>query len=223
MEGHQGRSCAVLPPFHHADQLAQIKSDPAVVRQFSNGKTNLLMVGRLAPNKAHSALIDTFFIYHYRYNRDSRLLIVGKEDPGFVSYNRSLKIKVEKFALENSIFFLGQVKDEALKAYYLLAHAFIMTSLHEGFCVPLIEAMSMRVPIVAYGSTAIPETVGKVGFVWNEWDPELIAASIDRIVRDGSLRRSLSEMGWMRYQSMFTNHRIKEKLFELLRKANLIE
>jgi len=93
------------------------------------------------------------------------------------------------------VVFTGKVSEAALKAYYLLAHVFVITSHHEGFCVPLIEAMSMKIPIVAYGKTAIPETVGKVGLVWEECDPQLIAASINKIAQEESLRLTLGEMG----------------------------
>ena len=222
-QGYPLEKCGILPPFHHINRLTLLEADASVVSRFNDGKTNLLVVGRLSPNKGHLALIDTFSIYHLTYNQESRLIIVGKEDPGLASYKHSLKMRIRELDLENSVFFAGHVQDKTLKAYYLVAHVFIITSLHEGFCVPLVEAMSMKIPIVAYGSTAIPETVGKVGFVWKECDPELMAASVDRIVQDEFLRSSLVEMGLNRYQSMFTNSKIKERLFESLRMANLID
>ena len=214
--------CVVVPPFHHIDRLQQLEIDKDVINQYDDGKTNVLMVGRIVPNKNHLALIDVFNVYHREYNRNSRLLIVGKEDSGLISYNMSLYSKVRELNLENNILFLGEVSDAALKAYYLVADVFMITSMHEGFCVPLIEAMSMKIPIVAYASSAIPDTVGKVGLVWDEYDPELMAASVDKIVRNERVRISLGEMGWRRYQNMFTNDRIKERFFEALRNSHLI-
>lgn len=81
----------------------------------------------------------------------------------------------------------------------------------------------MKVPIVAYGSTAIPETVGNTGFVWKEYDPQLIAASMDRIMRDEHLRLSLREMGYRRYTNVFANEKIKARLLALLKNEDLIE
>ena len=214
--------CKIVPPFHHIARLEQLKADVDVINRFDNGKTNVLMVGRVVPNKGHSALIDAFNIYHREYNINSRLLIVGKEDPGLISYIMSLHLRLRELSLENSVLFAGRVSDEALKAYYLVADVFMITSMHEGFCVPLVEAMSMKIPVVAYGSSAVPETVGKAGLVWDEHDPELMAASVGKIVRDEHVRLSLGEMGWKRYQNMFTNDKIEACLFEALENSRLI-
>jgi len=222
-DGKKGLRGAVVPPFHHIDRLKGIEADDKILHRFDDGKTNLLMVGRVVPNKGHFALVDVFQTYQCKYNLNSRLFVVGKEDPGLISYTRSLRSKVREFHLENTVLFTGETSDRALKAYYSIADVFVITSFHEGFCVPLVEAMSMKIPIVAYGSTAVPDTVGKAGFVWEECDPELMAASIDRIVRHKPLRSSLGEMGFRRYQKEFSNDRIKDCLFESLRKTNLIE
>jgi len=221
--GKNNLKWAVLPPFHHIDRLQLLEPEKVVIDRFKDGTTNVLTVGRIAPNKGHLALIDAFYVYHQEYNPDSRLIIVGKMDPGLGSYNNLLRAKVEQLQLENNVFFTGAVTDSFLKGCYAVADVFVMTSLHEGFCVPLVEAMSMKIPIVAYGTTAIPETVGKVGLVWGECDPELIAASMDRIMQDESLRLSLTEMGHARYENVFSNEKIKARLFDLLKNENLIK
>jgi glycosyltransferase involved in cell wall biosynthesis len=69
--------------------------------------------------------------------------------------------------------------------------------------------MAMKVPIVAYASTAIPETVGSAGLVWEERNPYLLAESIKSIVGDRSVGQALSAMGWRRYAQHFTNERIE--------------
>jgi len=91
----------------------------------------------------------------------------------------------------------------------MVANAFVLTSEHEGFCVPLVESMAMKVPIVAYASTAIPGTVGGAGLVWRERNPFLLAESIDFLVRDTDLSESLGLMGWRRYEQLFTNLKIE--------------
>jgi glycosyltransferase involved in cell wall biosynthesis len=92
-----------------------------------------------------------------------------------------------------------------------------LASEHEGFCVPLVEAMALRVPIVAYGTTAVPHTLGDAGLVWDEPDPFLLAQSLDAVIRDGGVRRRLTEHGWRRYQSLFANGRIEHAFLHALR------
>ena len=143
--------------------------------------------------------MEVFAAYHHDYNSDSRLLIVGKEETRLKNYSGLLREMVRRFDLNRSVVFTGGVSDQALKAYYLASQAFMITSEHEGFCVPLVEAMAMRLPIVAYASTAIPGTVDTVGLVWDDRNPYLLAESIHSIVENKSIRLALSEMGWRRY------------------------
>src|SRR5262249_45175604 len=76
----EGRSWVVFP-FHRTECLQTAEADVSLLDAFRDGKTNFLSVGRLAPNKGHLLLITAFAIYHHEYNPNSRLLIVGKEDP----------------------------------------------------------------------------------------------------------------------------------------------
>lgn len=207
----------VLPPFHHIDRLQYIESDLTVIDKYQDGKTNILMVGRIAPNKGHIDLIDAFNIYHNVYNKESRLLIVGKEDERLKVYNTLLQDKVRSLGLQEAVVFTGGVSDEALKAYYLISNIFMITSRHEGFCVPLVESMAMKLPIVTYKSSAIPYTVGKTGLVWEQLDPYLLAGSVDYIVRHDFISASLGEMGWHRYQETFANEQIENRFMETLK------
>ena len=72
---------------------------------------------------------------------------------------------------------------------------FVAVSEHEGFCVPLIEAMHHRVPIVAHAAAAIPETLGTAGLLLDTKDPCSVAAAVDRVVRDDTLRTQLVDAG----------------------------
>lgn len=199
----------VVPPFHHIDRLDSIEPDKKLLNEYGDGKTNICMVGRVSPNKGHPALIEAFAAYHHDYNPNSRLIIVGKEELRLGRYSALLREMARRLKLERDVVFTGEVSDQALKAYYLAAHVFLITSEHEGFCVPLVEAMAMKIPIVAYSSTAIPETVGTAGLVWEERNPYLLAESINSIMSDKSVGKTLSEMGWRRYAQHFTNARIE--------------
>jgi glycosyltransferase involved in cell wall biosynthesis len=125
---------------------------------------------------------------------------------------------VEQLELTDAVVFTGGVSDEALKAYYLVADAFVTVSEHEGFCVPLVEAMSMKLPITAYASTAIPETLGDAGIVWTERNALLMAESIDRLVRDRAVRKALGERGYRRYESLFTNEKVERSFLQAISK-----
>jgi glycosyltransferase involved in cell wall biosynthesis len=174
-EGAEKGRSFVVPPFHHIDRLQDIAADLQMLDRFRDGKTNVLMVGRVAPNKGHPELIEAFAAYHHDYNRDSRLIIVGKEETRLKKYSALLREMVKRLKLEGAVKFTGGVSDSGLKACYQSASLFMTTSEHEGFCVPLVEAMAMKVPIVAYASSAIPDTVGDVGLVWKERKPYLLA------------------------------------------------
>ncbi len=199
----------VVPPFHHIDRLDSLEPEQSVLNEFDDGRTNICMVGRVSPNKGHPALIEAFAAYHHDYNPNSRLIIVGKEELRLAKYSALLRGMAKRLKLERSVVFAGEVSDRALKAFYLAAHVFMITSEHEGFCVPLVEAMAMKIPIVAYSSTAIPETVGPAGLVWKERNPYLLAESIKSIVSDQSVGKTLSDMGWRRYTQNFTNAKIE--------------
>ncbi|MGI8734781.1 MAG: glycosyltransferase family 4 protein [Pyrinomonadaceae bacterium] len=210
--------CFVVPPFHHIDQIVALEPDASVSKAFEDGQTNICMVGRVAPNKGHPALIEAFTAYHRDYNSHSRLLIVGKEETRLGKYSRLLREMVKRLGLQGHVVFTGGVSDQALKSCYLASRAFMITSEHEGFCVPLVEAMALRLPIVAYASSAITDTVDNVGLVWEERNPYLLAESIHSIVGDQSISGSLSEKGWRRYQQHFTNEKIEACFLAAIRK-----
>lgn len=209
--------CAVVPPFHHLDRLNGLQADANVLRSLDDGRTNLLFVGRRAPHKGHRFLLDAFAAYHEHYDRHSRLLLVGKEEHKLLSYSNQLREHASRLGVLDNVFFIDGVSEAELKAYYQRATVFVLASEHEGFCVPVVEAMALQVPIVAYGAAAVPHTVGDAALVWDEPDPFLLAQSIDTVVRDAAVRRSLTDRGRRRYQQMFTNQRIERDFRNALR------
>jgi glycosyltransferase involved in cell wall biosynthesis len=209
--------CTVVPPFHHIDRLDRLNADAEVLRRLDDGCANLLFVGRRVPNKGHRFLLDAFAIYHEYYNRDSRLVLIGKEDRNLVAYSNQLREQASRLGILDRVVFLDGVTDAQLKAYYKRASAFVVASEHEGFCVPLVEAMALRVPIVAYGVAAVAHTVGDAGLIWDEPDPFLLAQSLDTVIRDRGVRRQLIERGWRRYRERFSNQRIEDDFLRALR------
>jgi L-malate glycosyltransferase len=157
-----------------------------VAQQFDDEWTNILFVGRVIPNKRIEDLIRAFHAYHTIHNPRSRLLIVGAHG-GFERYLAALQSLTA--ALETSdVHFMGHVSGEELAAYYEIADVFLCLSEHEGFCVPIVEAFSMEVPVVAYASTAVPSTMDGAGVLIEDKDPRHVAEILNAIVPDRVLR-----------------------------------
>jgi len=206
----------VVPPFHRIDRLANLSVDDRVVAKYSDGKTNVLSVSRVAPHKGHLSLLESFAQFHFNCNRNSRLLVVGKGGEGLSRYSRLLHRATEMLGLRDAVIFTGGVSEEALKAFYKVADVFVTTSEHEGFCVPLVEAMSMELPIAAYASCAIPETLGDAGVAWEDRDPFLLAETLDVITSDATIRSEFAARALRRYREEFTEAAIEKSFLNAL-------
>jgi glycosyltransferase involved in cell wall biosynthesis len=215
-QGMQPAAGAVVPPFHQVDRLHAALPDPAFLRAFSDGRTNVLTVGRIAPNKGHAELIDAFAVYHHEYNAASRLLIVGRADERTVSFQQGLVERVARHSLGDAVVFTGGVSDQQLRACYQVADVFAISSAHEGFCVPLVEAMALKVPVVALGSSAVPETAGQAALVWETPDPYLLAESFHVLSTEPQTSAALTAAGWQRYQEQFSTARIEARFLQAL-------
>ncbi len=207
---------SVVPPFHRIQELLDREPDRAVTTACRDGKVNVLVVGRLAPNKGHATLLEAFAYYHRHHNRASRLVIVGRADERLAVYAEGLRAWTARLGLGEAVVFAGGVSLAALRAYYETAHAFAITSAHEGFCVPLIEAMALGRPVIALGTTAVPATVGSAGLVWDEYDASVLAESIHRVATDGAIAVALGERGRCRYLEQFTNEQIERQFLGAL-------
>lgn len=174
----------ILVDFSKYDSIPNNK----IIEKFDDDYVNLLFVGRIAPNKKQEDLIKTFFFFK-RINPKTRLFIVGSSK-GMDKYYAKLQFLIKKLDL-NDVFLTGNVKFEDLLAYYKIADVFISMSEHEGFCVPLVEAMYFKVPIIAYNSTAIPDTLNHAGILINKKKYIEIAEMIELIVKDHDLQTRL--------------------------------
>lgn len=163
--------------------------DAATVEQYSDGWTNILFVGRIVPNKKQEDVIRAFACYKKTVNPKSRLILVGNADRMDV-YLRRLQDYIRMLGVEDVIF-PGHISFPQILAFYKTASVFLCESEHEGFCVPLLEAMCFDVPVVAYDACAVPGTLGGSGILLEEKDPMLTAAVIDRLVSDPSLRQQV--------------------------------
>ena len=210
---------AVLAPLHRVGHLLDAEADLGLLDRLCDGTRNLLMVGRVAPNKGHPDLIDALAALVDGWGDPARLLIVGKSDPGLAAYDAAIRERIARHRLEDHVCWLESVGEAQLKAAYLASQAFVTLSRHEGFCVPLIEAMALGVPVVAHASSAIPETIGEGGIVWNSTDPWLYAASLARLAADARFRNGLRDAARARYDREYAPAVLHERFLSLLEAA----
>ncbi len=172
----------VVPDFSH------LSGPPNFMHagQFDDGWVNILFVGRMIPNKKIEDVIRIFHAYKTWFNPRSRLLLVGAHS-GFERYLAMLHEFIATIGATD-VHFLGHVTDEELTAYYELADIFLCASEHEGFCVPLVEAFHMGVPVLAYAATAVPATMDGAGLLYENKDPLQVSGLIDAIVGNDSVR-----------------------------------
>lgn len=198
--GVPAQRCAVLAPFHEVEQLSSLEADP---RRLPQGAPLLLMVGRLSPNKGHLDLFDALAACKAGIAPGAHLLSIGKLDPNLARYGDALQARIAMRGLEADVTMMQDANGAELRAAFERADALLMLSQHEGFCVPLIEAMALGTPVIALASSAIPWTLGDAGLLWDSADSHLIATSVARIRSDAQLRSTLRERGRQRYAETF--------------------
>lgn len=159
----------------------------------ADGGRDWLFVGRIAPNKCQHDLVAALAAHRRAYGSRDRLHLVGASTS--TAYSFALERFVAALGLEDAVDITGPVSAAALAAYYRAADCLVCVSEHEGFCVPLLEAMHHRVPVVAYGAGAVAETAGDGGLVLDRKDPETVAAAAERVLSDPALRSALVAAG----------------------------
>jgi len=176
----------VVPPILDFDQIRPTGNNP-----FGDDKTNILFVSRVAPNKRCEDILKVFHFYRRYVNTNSRLTFVGgygKND----RYYRYLRRIIETMNIPDVVF-TGFVPNEKVGDYYANASVFLCMSRHEGFGVPLLEAMNFRVPVVALSCAGIPYTMGSAGILVSRNEPEKIAELLGVLVDDNVLREQIIE------------------------------
>jgi L-malate glycosyltransferase len=160
----------------------------------SNPGIHLLHVGRLAPNKCVEDIIKVFYFLHRYVQEQSKLWLVGI-DIDTELYSFALKRLVHELDLQSAVQFVGGRADSELKAFYEASTAYLCMSEHEGFCLPLVEAMYFGLPTFAFASSAVPDTMGSGGVLLKEKRHAEIAELIGRVSTDAALRESLVRAG----------------------------
>lgn len=178
----------VIPIAVDLDRIRHAPMRPALQAILDDGHHNFLFVGRIAPNKKiedHIRLAE-----HYKRYVDAgyRFIFVGRTD-GVPRYYNMIRALVSEYRmLPDRFIFTGPVPDEDLATYYRMADVYVSLSEHEGFCVPLLEAMAADVPVMAYASTAVPDTLGGAGVSFAPKDLEWAAELLGELAFNDALR-----------------------------------
>lgn len=141
---------------------------------------NIIFVGRIAENKKQLDIIKTFKIYFEKFNKNARLYLIG--DYFDKPYKTLLDNFISKNNLSDIVRLTGKIGEQDLFTYYKNAAVFLSMSEHEGYGVPLLEAMKLNVPVVAFDSAAVAETMDIGGISFEIKDFSMIAALLDEIV-----------------------------------------
>ena len=205
----------VMPIAVNMERLTAAPRRPALEKILGDGLINFLFVGRIVPNKRIEDHIRLAEMYKRYIDSYYRFIFVGRYD-GLPRYNAMIRALIVQYRmLPERFIFTGAVPDEDLAAYYRWADAYISLSEHEGFCVPLVEAMATDVPVLAYAAGAVPETLGGAGMLFSPKDFEFAAEMLGTLVYDRPVRDRIVS-GQCRRLRDFAPDRIEQRLKEVL-------
>jgi glycosyltransferase involved in cell wall biosynthesis len=168
----------------------------ARLRARTNGGAGWLFVGRLSPNKCHQDLLKAFAVYRQTFDPAARLRLVGATSSA--AYESALHRFAEALGIHRAVDFVGDVSDAVHGAHFRAADLYVSVSEHEGFGVPLLEAMHHRLPVLAFGAAAVPETIGAGGLCLTSKAPATVATAAHRVIADAPLREALVAAGTAR-------------------------
>lgn len=172
---------AVMSQIVEPERITCYDDVPAIYEKYKDGATNLIMVGRVVPHKKQDEAIAMIAEWKKAGAGKVRLIIIGGTK---ASYEKKLRKQAKELNVEDSVVFAGKVSNEELCTYYRLADALICLSEHEGFCVPLVEAMAFSLPVFAYACAAVPETLGKAGVLTEDKSPAELAKLVKGTLTD---------------------------------------
>jgi glycosyltransferase involved in cell wall biosynthesis len=208
----------VMPIAVNLERIAAAPRRPALDKILGDGLINILFVGRIAPNKRIEDHIRLAEVYKRYVDSYYRFIFVGRYD-GLPRYYAQVRALITEFKmLPDRFWFTGPVPDEDLAAFYRWSDVYVSLSEHEGFCVPLVEAMAADVPVLAYAAGAVPETLGGAGVLFAPKDLELAAEMVGTLVYDRAVRDRVIE-GQRRRLQDFAPARIEASLMRALQQV----
>ena len=174
----------------------------------SDQSPTILFVGRIAPNKGIHDLITALAVLKQRLP-EVKLRVVGAST--IDRYDEAIEGLIGTLGLSDAVTLTGWVDEDQLEREYRQASVFCTLSDHEGFGVPLVEAMARGIPVVAYENTAVGQTVGDAGLLLTSKEPTVVASALERTLTDNLLTKRLCDSG-RRRSSMFASDKVADAL-----------
>lgn len=208
----------VLPIALDENQF-DVATNEALAAECDRDRPLILFVGRFAPNKRQEDLLK--LLYHLRrISPRARMVLVGSTD--FTEYMAWQKERAQDLGLdESAVQFTGHVSHQDMLTYYRCADVYISMSEHEGFGKPLIESMYSGLPVIAYASSAVPDTLGDAGILFHTKDFEALAELVDVVVKDEPLRQRIIARQKERVQT-FLEPQVRQRWEAYLRSVGLL-
>jgi glycosyltransferase involved in cell wall biosynthesis len=201
----------VLPIAVDVSRIVEAPPHPALDALLGDGLTNFLFVGRIVPNKKIEDVIRLAEQFKRYIDARYRFIFVGRTDV-VPRYYATVRALVDRYRmLPERFWFTGPVTDWELAACHRHASVYLSMSEHEGFCVPLVEAMAAGVPILAYASSAVPETLGGAGVTFAPKDMEYAAELLAQLAFDPAVRDAVIA-GQRRRLDAFSDAHLVERL-----------
>lgn len=178
----------VLPLLMNSSHLDR-PIQPVFQQLFGDGKTNLIYVGRIIPNKKIEDIIRIFHLFQRYFEPASRLFLVG-EYRGFERYLAALQDQIGRLKIKN-ILFSGHVPQDELVSFFKMSRIYLHMSDHEGFCAPILESFHLGIPVLAFAAGAVPETMNGGGILLAKRNFLATAALIREVLEDRMLRQRI--------------------------------
>src|SRR5664280_2891467 len=155
---------------------------------------------------------------YIRLGRDQLALLARRALFGVAdsNFNRRELLAAGFCGVADRIVLRGKGSDAQLRSAFAGAGIFVSVSEHEGFGVPILEAMAAGVPVVAFGAAAIPETLGGAGVLLRTKDPAVVAATVQAVMSDPDLRRRIVERQFVRIEQVgaFDTRRLMQRVID---------
>ena len=180
--GYPAERVQVQPLWFDAARLRDTSEPPRLRQRLGlNDARLLLFVGRLAPNKRVPVLIEA--VAKLAGERPAvHAIIVGDAGDIYRAELDRCRELAQQLGATERVHFLGHVNEKELADAYRSADLFVMPSVHEGCCIPVVEAMSAGLPVLAARAAALPETLGGAGLTFTPDDADDLARQVRRIL-----------------------------------------
>ncbi|OQP71350.1 hypothetical protein IB69_017765 [Xanthomonas citri] len=186
---------------HYAGVLAPRCLEASVGRPWT-----VLFVGRICENKGHLELVEAAKSWLESYPAfPIQFVCVGSHEIGSEFYS-DVHARIASFGLSGIVRFTGKITDEELLDWYARADCYLSLSRHEGFGVPLIEAMLCDLPVIALDAAAVAETMGGAGILLPDADPQRVSRELFHLMRSRSRRREIINAQRIRADNFRSNN-----------------